>query len=66
MAVKNRQSFDSPADDEFASILFNGLTTEILVDLLKQKIAAGQANAADVIQELAGNKDATVVIMKRK
>jgi hypothetical protein len=39
---------------------------KILVDLIKHKIMAGQANASDVIQELVDDKEAAVVIMKRK
>jgi len=66
MEVKNRQNLDSPADDDLDSFLFESFTAEILVDLLKHKIMAGQANVSDVIQELVGDKEATVVIMKRK
>ena len=65
MAFKNRQNTNNPVDDELADFLFENLTTEILVDLLKHKIMAGQANVSDVIQELMDDKEAAIVVMKR-
>lgn len=65
MTVKNRQHLNDPADDVLAELLFEKLSADILVEILKHKIAAGQASVSDVIRDLAGEKEAAVVIMKR-
>ncbi|MGA9142042.1 MAG: hypothetical protein WBZ29_17590 [Methanocella sp.] len=65
MAFKNWQNINNPVEDELADFLFENLTTEILVDLIKQKIMSGETNVSEVMQELMDDKEAAVIIMKK-
>ena len=65
MSGKNWQEADDAAEEELLAYFLEQLTLGTLIDLLKRKIDAGQANVGDVISQLADDPEAAVIVMKR-
>lgn len=60
------QNWDKWVEDENLRSLFSLLTTEMLVGLLKHRLNNGEAEIGEVVKELVGDDECSVLIMKKK